>query len=147
MLTIVEKVLYLQGVDIFEHTSTENLAHIAAITQEVEFKADAVIYQTGQISDSMYIVIEGKVAHLVKGKDTHYNKNYFGSWALLDEEPRVATAQTIEDTRLLRIDREDFFELLADHVQITKSVLKTSAQRLRNLATVVGNRPKIRRTT
>ena len=34
MLTVVEKVIFLQDVDIFKYTSTEDLAHIAAITEE-----------------------------------------------------------------------------------------------------------------
>lgn len=133
MLTIVEKVLFLQEVDIFEHTSTEDLAYIAAITNEVEFPPNSIIYHEGDISDSMYILIEGKVIHLRDGKDSQYDKNYFGSWALLDQESRVATAKTLEETRLLRIEREEFFDLLADHVQITESILKASAKRLRKV--------------
>lgn len=133
MLTIVEKVLFLQEVDIFEHTSTEDLAYIAAITREVEFPPEAIIYREGDRSDSMYICIEGKVVHLRDGKDAQYDQNYFGSWALLDQEPRVTTAKTVEESRLLRIEREEFFDLLADHVQITESILKASAKRLRKV--------------
>ncbi|MCJ7579910.1 MAG: hypothetical protein MUP98_05180 [Candidatus Aminicenantes bacterium] len=43
MLTTVEKVIFLQDIDIFEFTSTEDLAHIAAITDEVPFQADEKI--------------------------------------------------------------------------------------------------------
>jgi CRP-like cAMP-binding protein len=63
------------------------------------------------------------------------DKDVFGTWALFDDELRVATAITLEDTRLLRIDKEDFFDLLADHVAITQSILKTMVKRLRNLMT------------
>ena len=45
MLTTVEKVLLLQDVDIFEHTSTEDLSHVAAICEEIEYKADDVIFK------------------------------------------------------------------------------------------------------
>ena len=58
MLTVVEKVLFLQEVDIFSHTSTEDLAYIGAITEEVFFKNDTDIYKEGQISDALYLVIE-----------------------------------------------------------------------------------------
>ena len=35
MLTVVEKVIFLQDVDIFEFASTEDLSHIAMITEEI----------------------------------------------------------------------------------------------------------------
>ena len=57
----------------------------------------------------------------------------FGTWALLDDEPRVATATVDEDARLLRVDRDDFMELLADHSEITQGVFKTIVGRMRGL--------------
>lgn len=135
MLTIVEKVLFLQDVDIFENTTTEDLSHIAAITDEINFKTNTDIYKTGDVSDSMYLVIEGKVR-------LHHNdrqvmiagvKDVFGTWALFDDEPRVVTATTLEDSVLLKINREDFYDLLADHLQITVGILKTLSKRLRGL--------------
>ena len=137
MLTTVEKVLFLQDVDIFEYTSTEDLAHIAAITDEIELKPDETIFKEGEIPDSMYIVSEGKVRLSRAGQEVMVakHKDVFGTWALFDDEPRVATAVTLEDTQLLRIDKEDFLDLLADHVAITQSILKTMVKRLRNLMT------------
>lgn len=137
MLTTVEKVIFLKDIDIFEFTSTEDLAHIAAITDEVEFQADEMIFEEGEISDAMYMVIEGKV-RLTRGSQevmVAQKKDVFGTWALFDDEPRVATAKTLENSRLLHIDKEDFIDLLADHVAITQSVLKTMVKRLRNLMT------------
>ena len=137
MLTTVEKVIFLQDIDIFEFISTEDLSYIAAITDEVEFQADEMIFEEGEISDAMYMVIEGKV-RLTRGSQevmVAQKKDVFGTWALFDDEPRVATAKTLENSRLLHIDKEDFIDLLADHVAITQSVLKTMVKRLRNLMT------------
>lgn len=137
MLTTVEKVIFLQDVDIFEYTSTEDLSHIAAITDEIEFQSDHTLFKEGEISDAMYMVIEGKVRLTRAGQEVMVakNKDVFGTWALFDDEPRVATATTLENTRVLHIDKEDFIDLLADHVAITQSILKTMVKRLRNLMT------------
>ena len=135
MLTTVEKVLFLQDVDIFEHTTTEDLSHIAAIAEEIEYQVDDVIYKEDEISDSMYVVIDGKV-RLTRGEKEVMvagKMEAFGTWALFDDEPRVATATALETSQLLRLDREDFIDLLADHVAITQSILKTMAKRLRKL--------------
>ena len=58
MLTVVEKVLFLQDVDVFQNTSTEDLAYIAAITEEVHYQAGSEIFRESEASDSMYLVIE-----------------------------------------------------------------------------------------
>lgn len=137
MLTTVEKVLFLQDVDIFEYTSTEDLAHIAAITDEIEINADEIIFKEGEFPDAMYIVSQGKVSLTREGQEVMVaeHKDVFGTWALFDDEPRVATAKTLENTMLLRIDKEDFIDLLADNVAITQSLLKTMVKRLRKLMT------------
>jgi CRP-like cAMP-binding protein len=43
------------------------------------------------------------------------------------------TATTAEDTRLLRIGRDDFYELLSDNVEITTAVFSTLVKRFRKL--------------
>jgi CRP-like cAMP-binding protein len=137
MLTTVEKVLLLQDVDIFEHTSTEDLSHIASIADEIEYQTGDVIYKEDDIPDSMYVVVEGKV-RLTRGEKevtVAGNMEAFGTWALFDDEPRVATATALEPSRILRLDKEDFIDLLADHVAITQSIMKTLAKRLRKLLT------------
>ena len=124
MLTTIEKVLFLQDIDIFEHTSTEDLARIAAITDEVSYPAQSFIFKEGDVSDSMYTVIEGKVRIHKNNQDVMIaeSKAVFGTWALFDDEPRIVTATTLEESNLLRLDREDFYDLLADHTRITQGV-------------------------
>ena len=39
MLTLIEKVLLLQEIDVFRNSPTEDLSHIVAITEEVDYPA------------------------------------------------------------------------------------------------------------
>ena len=135
MLTTVEKVIFLQEIDIFEYTTTEDLAHVAAITEELELKPDHVIFKEGDVPDAMYMVVDGTVRLTRKDQIVMdaKEKTVFGTWALFDDELRVATAVTTEESRLLKIDREDFVDLLADHIQMTQGILKAMAMRLRSL--------------
>ena len=122
--------------DIFEQTSTENLAQIAAITEELQIAKDHVIYQEGDNSDSMYLVVEGKI-RLHKSEQNIMiagEKDAFGTWALLDDEVRLVSAVALEDGTLLRIAKDDFYDLLADNVQITQGIIKYMAGKLRSLA-------------
>ena len=135
MLTIVEKVIFLQDVSEFEYATTEDLAHIAAITEEVSVNENDILYKEGGVSDSMYIVIEGCVRLDRNGAEimTAKHNDVVGAWALFDDEPRVVTATAIEETLLLKIEKEDFYDLLSDHTNITQGILKSIARRMRGL--------------
>lgn len=135
MLTTIEKVILLQSVDIFSQVPTEQLAFLGAIAREVEFAAGQIVYREDEPADSLYLVIAGAVRlHKAEQEITTARADQaFGTWALFDEETRLLTATASEDSRLLRIDREDFLEILADHVQISQGILKTLAGRLRNI--------------
>jgi len=140
MLTVIEKVLFLQDVENFEFASTEDLARIAAITEEVTCPADETIYREGEYPDAMYMVVEGRVRLHRNGREVMLAtaKDVFGSWALFDDTPRVVTATSLEMTRLLRIRRDDFYDLLADHVKITESIFKSVVKRMRRLLSSIG---------
>ncbi len=139
MLTVVEKVIFLQDIDVFQPIPTSDLAYLAAITEEVTCLEKTVIFKKGAIPDSMYMVIEGKVRLHRDGTDVMIAgyKDVFGTWALFDDEPRMVTAETLEETRVLRIDKEDFIDILADHVEITQGILKAIVGRLRALVATV----------
>ena len=139
MLTTIEKVIFLQNVEVFVDVPTEDLAYLAAIAEEVEFKEGEDIFKEDEPSDALYLVLEGRVRLHRDEKEIIIAeaKDPFGTWALFDEEPRVVTATPLMNTRLLRIDREDFFDLLADHIQITQGVFKTVVKRMRSLLDAV----------
>jgi CRP-like cAMP-binding protein len=140
MLTIIEKVILLQGIDIFSEVPTEQLAALAAIAEEVSFTINEEIFSENDYPDALYIVLEGQVRLHRSSNEIAVAKDNeaFGTWALLDDEPRVASATAMVETRLLRIDREDFIDLMADYVQIVQGVLKRVVKRLRNLIGKVG---------
>lgn len=135
MFTVIEKVILLQGIDIFSEVPTEQLAALAAIAEEVSFTPDEDIFSENEFPDALYVVLEGRVRLHRDGNEIALveNREAFGTWALLDDEPRVASATAVDEVRLLRIDREDFIDLMADNVQIVQGVLKRVVKRLRSL--------------
>ncbi|KAA3634999.1 MAG: cyclic nucleotide-binding domain-containing protein [Calditrichaeota bacterium] len=135
MLSIIEKVLFLQNIDVFDQVPSELLAMLAAITTDIKIPKDSTIYNINDHSDAMYLVLSGSVKLHIDNREisTAKSKDAFGTWALFDDSPRVVTAVTLEDTHLLKIDREEFVDLLADNVRITQAIMKTLVQRMRNL--------------
>ena len=70
---------------------------------------------------------DGEVLH------TAGQNEVLGAWALFDEDPMPLSAKTVEDTRLLRIGRDDFYDLLSDNVEITAAIFSTLVKRFRKL--------------
>ena len=53
--------------------------------------------------------------------------------ALLDQEPRSADASTLEDSILLRINQEGFYELMATNQEIMRQIVKILTRRVRKM--------------
>ncbi|MEE8577528.1 MAG: cyclic nucleotide-binding domain-containing protein, partial [candidate division Zixibacteria bacterium] len=61
MLTVIEKVIFLQNVDVFDHVPTEQLAYLAAVAEEVTYEAGTDVFKEDDPSDSLYLILEGQV--------------------------------------------------------------------------------------
>jgi CRP-like cAMP-binding protein len=136
MRSIVEKVILLQRVDVFADVPTEPLSVLAASADEVNVLEGDAVYREGERADALYLVLDGRI-RLHQGERAIGEVGpgeAFGTWALFDEEPRLGDATALESSALLRIDREEFIDLMADHVQIAQGVIRAVSRRLRALA-------------
>ncbi len=141
MLTVIERVLLLQNIDLFSHVTSEQVSFFAALAEETVIGPNHVLYRENDAPDGLYVVISGAVA--MRRGDEEIDRvgpnGSFGVWALFDEEPRIATAVTLEESRILFISRDDFYDVLTDHVDIMQGLFKHLVLRLRGLVTAVGN--------
>jgi len=135
MLTIVDKVLFLQAVEIFNRATSDELALIGSIAKEVEQPKGATLFSEDETADAMYLVVKGRVSLQKDGQEIMVarEKEAFGTWALFDTEPRIMTANALEEVRLLKIEQDEFYDLLSDHVEITQSIFKALVQKVRRL--------------
>lgn len=139
MYSIIEKVIFLQDIDVFKDVRVEDLAYLAAIAEEVTFIENDTIYEMNEIADSLYLVINGRIRLHRNGEEIAVTgqREAVGTWSLFDNQPRVATATALEETETLKIARDDFYDLLSDHVRIAEAVLRSLARRLRALSDLV----------
>jgi CRP-like cAMP-binding protein len=139
MLTNLEKVLLLQNVDLFSRVTLEQLSYIAAITHEITVPAGRRLYQEGDVPDGLYIVVSGSVLmrRSLQDIDRIAPNGTFGVWALFDDELRLTTAESLEESRLLFVPREEFYDVLSDHFEMVAGLFKHLVQRLRKLTILV----------
>ena len=132
MLTI-EKVALLRAIDIFAGTPDFVLAAVADIAEEIDLDANASLIEEGALGDCLYVVIEGEARVHSRGQTiiTLGPGQSVGELAVLDPEPRSASVPAVGPTRLFKIAKAHFDEVMADRPEIAQGVIRALCQRVR----------------
>jgi CRP-like cAMP-binding protein len=134
-LTILDRAIRLQKVKLFSDLETELLALVASIARQIQAEAGQVLVERDHVPDALYVVLEGRI-DLERGGRTLFTvgpDETIGNWALFDRQPSVVRAVAAEPAWLLQIDREDFYDLLADHSEMTRELFFALFKRVRSL--------------
>jgi CRP-like cAMP-binding protein len=123
----------LRHTALFAQTPENVLSSIVPIMQEVSFPAGHQIFAKGDLGASLYIVHEGEVG-IFNGPQlltTFRAGDFFGELALLDAEPRSATAVSQSAVRAFRLDQDDFYDVMEERGEVLRNILRVLCQRLR----------------
>ena len=143
-LTTLERAIRLQKVDLFSDLETDLLALVASIANQLEANKGMTLFEENRPLPSLYVVLAGRM-EMSRGGQAMFTVGVdetIGNWALFDDQPSVVTARAAEDIWLVRIDREEFFDLLADHTEITRKLFQALFKRMRSLLTAGLERPQ-----
>ena len=134
MLSTIEKVLILKTVNMFSQTPDDVLADVADLLEEVEASEGETIFKQGDLGDSMYVIVDGKVRVHDGERLLNYlgERDVFGEMALLYPEPRIDSVTAVESTRLFRLDQAPFYELIAERPEVATGIIRVLTGHLRN---------------
>jgi CRP-like cAMP-binding protein len=96
-----------------------------------------VLFNEGERGEEMYILQSGrvKISKRIRGVEktlaTLEKGEFFGEMAILNDKPRSASAETIEECEMLVIDRKTFDALIRGNAEIAVRFIKRLADRLR----------------
>ena len=126
----------LKEIDVFQPLREQELTQLAGEMATMEFAAKEKICQEGDPGDSFYIIDRGRVEVRKRdsmGRDSRLavleRGKYFGEMSLLTGEKRSATVETLEDTAVLILDKENFRKVLLANEQIAENLSRVLAQR------------------
>jgi PPM family protein phosphatase len=135
------KLEVLRGLPMFLFLSYKELVRVSSIAKLAETTEGQVIFSEGQAGDAMYVVVSGSVT-LSKGeaKVSELSKGqHFGEMSLVDRSVRSLTAVANAGTRLLVVQRKDFYDLVRREPQAAVKMLwrfvTVLASRLRKTTT------------
>ncbi len=133
MLDLLERALSLRAAPLFGPLAAEDLLPVAQLCTEVTLEPEATLFSQGEIGDSMYVVVSGTVRVERDGKLLVVlgPGECVGELATLDLEPRSASIVAVETTELIRLERDDLFDLLGDHPELVRALGTVLVERLR----------------
>lgn len=125
-LTRIETVVFLQKVDLFSACTAEQILRISGIVSQETFESGDTIYQASDPSDCMYCVVDGKARVRGSGNSDGLvsSTETFGVKEILSGRLRVQKAQADGALRVLKIEANDLFDLLANNIEIVKALFR-----------------------
>jgi hypothetical protein len=127
----IHTVMMLSQMPLFSSLSTRELSELATLVRWELFDDGEPIYTEGEVAESIYLVESGRV-RLEKEQETCElgSGGAFGEAALFEERARTESAVASQRSRLARIDRHQFEELVEEVPGIALGVCRGLSRRI-----------------
>ena len=110
----MNKVEELSKSKLFEGLLPEEIEMLADLTQQKKYAAGEVVFEQGDVGDSLYLLVDGAVEVLQKRPDGTEQlitvleaPEFFGEMSLIDKEYRSATVRAKTETTMLVLTSEN----------------------------------------
>ena len=128
----------LRTVPIFSELTDEDIVSLSRLAIRKRYAKDAVVFFENEEGDFFFMILDGRIKVTILGDDGREvilsllgTGDFFGEMALLDNEPRSATAIAVEESELLSLHRTDFQGVIGDNLAISIALIKVLTARLR----------------
>ncbi len=136
----------LAKIPLFSELGKPELKIIADSAMVRSFPKNTIIIHEGDTSDSLYLILSGKVKVFVSNDNgrevilaVQGSGEFFGEMALVDALPRSASVITMVQSKFCVLSKATFESCIAKDPSIALKLLKTQSQRVRRLTTNVKN--------
>ena len=137
----------LAKIPLFKRLTPAELEQLAQSVDQVNFKAEEIVFNEQDQGDALYVVDSGSVRIWVLDEDVKpvtlaelKPGEFFGELAVLDRGARSTNATAIVDTELHRLSSDDFEKFLLKHPDIAIDVICEIGARMRQTNVLVSQR-------
>jgi CRP/FNR family cyclic AMP-dependent transcriptional regulator len=128
----------LRSVPLFSALPEEQLATLATCVTLRKYPRSTFILRAGEETDGLYIMLSGRAKVLIPDEEGHEvilsvvgPREFFGEMGLLDDHPRSASVETLEQCELMRVSKADFMRCLSDNFELAMRIMRGLVKRLR----------------
>jgi CRP/FNR family transcriptional regulator/CRP/FNR family cyclic AMP-dependent transcriptional regulator len=136
----------LKQVPLFSGLDDADMRSLIAVTNRRKYPKDAVIFFEHDPGDAMFMIISGRIKVTILSDDGREiilsilsDKDFFGEMALLDNEPRSATAIAVQDTEVAVLHQKDFLSIVEKRPRVLINLLSAVSDRLRKANHQIGS--------
>ncbi|MBI3716949.1 MAG: cyclic nucleotide-binding domain-containing protein [Betaproteobacteria bacterium] len=129
----------LRTIPLFQDLSDVDLKVIDELSIEKVVPKGTVILSEGEVGDSLYAIISGRVKVFIGDEDGReiilkilQPGDFFGEMSMVDSQPRSASVSTLENSTFKVLSHEAFAECLTRAPRIATLVMQALAKRLRD---------------
>jgi CRP-like cAMP-binding protein len=145
-LTPIEKVLALQRVPLFERASAEEMRHVAELATTVPFAAGGALFNESA-APALWLLLSGEVT-LKRGDGapplTAIGGDVIGATHAMAGVPLGLTATATRDGIVLRIARDELFDILGERPELLRQMFAALFRRVADPALASGVfRPRV----
>lgn len=134
-------------VPLFRSLDCCDLRKINSLIRKQDYSKGSLLFSKGDKANHLYIVRHGKVKIFEMAKDGRQQTvrillpgDFFGELALfLEEQNYFVNAETLEDTGLCLLAKNDLKKLLKETPEITLGILETMSDRLARAEEIIGS--------
>jgi CRP/FNR family cyclic AMP-dependent transcriptional regulator len=130
----------LKKVSLFSALDDQELSGLASHMRRRTLRKDTIVFHKDQAGDALYLIESGHVRIFLPTEaggelivEIARSGDVFGELALLDGRPRSASAETIEDTSLYVLSRDDFQRFVSATPQFATSLIALLSTRIRQV--------------
>jgi len=134
----MEEMALIQQIPLFTDLPQTQLSSLVGTLERRTYRKGQVILRQGDEGNSLFVIVAGRVRVYTISADGHeltvwiYGEgDFFGEMALLNGEPRSASAMAMQKTELLVLHRQDFRNHLLSNPSTAIHIIETLSQRLR----------------
>src|SRR5438034_7623884 len=133
---LYSQLLRLKATGLFGQVDEETLRSITGELEECHVAGGDTVLRAGEPSDSVYVVLSGRLRAYVEREGKEHAVGEIGSgdsvgeMAVLTDEPRSATVRALRDSELVRLSRETFDQLLRRYPGAMMAVTRSIVERL-----------------
>jgi len=122
----------LHHIPLFTHLDYRELVKIHNITSVRSYGQDELIVKEGEEGREFFVILRGKIRLEKAGTSIAMlqDRDHFGEMALVDKSPRSASAFAAVPTRVLVIQRRDFYDIIRFEHAIAVKLLWSFVQEL-----------------
>jgi hypothetical protein len=125
-LMLYEKVVFFQNISVFYGIPGLTLSYLADISKEQRLSAGEYLSVDERLNNDFYIIYSGSVQYFENSRFVKdFQKGQFVG-EMLSAPGFINTNMLVgkEETVLLKINKDQFYELLSDHVKLTDKFLQ-----------------------